>query len=378
MIWNNVINTHLEKLWILSFFGYFCVVTADSFAHELDKISLPNGFSINIFADNIVGARSLVVGNNGVVFVSSPSTGKIMALQDKDSDGISEKRWLVASKLNFPNGLAFFEGSLYVGEIDRVIRIHSAEDNLGSKPIVSTVISGLPKHRHHGYRYIGIGPDKKLYIGIGAPCNVCLINRDTYGVIKRVNLDGTSLETFATGIRNTMGFDWHPITGDLWFNDHGRDWLGDDIPSDELNHAPIKGLDFGFPYCHQGDLSDPEFGGKIPCDSFTPPKLNHGAHVAPNGLRFYSGNTFPDKYKNSIFIAQHGSWNRTVKSGYRITVVHLADDGNRLLSNIFADGWTNNNRVFGRPVDLIVSPAGDLLVTDDHRGVIYRITYLKN
>ncbi len=378
MIPNNVISTHLEKLWILSFCGYFCVVIADSFAHDLDKISLPNGFSINIFADNIVGARSLVVGDNGVVFVSSPSTGKIIALQDRDGDGISEKKWLVASKLNFPNGLAFFEGSLYVGEIDRVIRIDSAEENLGSKPIVSTVISGLPNHKHHGYRYIGIGPDKKLYIGIGVPCNVCLINRDTYGVIKRINLDGTSLETFATGIRNTMGFDWHPITGDLWFNDHGRDWLGDDIPSDELNHAPIKGLDFGFPYCHQGDLSDPEFGGKIPCDSFTPPKLNHGAHVAPNGLRFYSGNTFPDKYKNSIFIAQHGSWNRTVKSGYRITVVHLADDDNGLLSNIFADGWTNNNRVFGRPVDLIVSPAGDLLVTDDHRGVIYRITYLKN
>ncbi len=369
----------LKQLLCSVFVGFLGIMTSHSNENIVDRITLPSGFTINIFADDIVGPRSLAIGDHGVVFVTSPRTGKVLAFQDLNNDGVSDHSWTVASHLNLPNGLTFFEGSLYVAEIDRVIRIDSVEETRGLTSISSIVVSGLPKHKHHGYRYIGIGPDRKLYFSIGAPCNICLIDRNNYGVIKRVNLDGSSIETFAIGIRNSMGFDWDPVTGELWFNDHGRDWLGDDMPSDELNHAPTQNLDFGFPYCHQGDLSDPEFGGKISCDKFTAPKIQHGAHVAPDGLRFYSGNSFPDQYRNSIFIAQHGSWNRSVKSGYRISVVRMSQDNKmELTSSIFAEGWTKNNRVFGRPVDIIVSSHGDLLVSDDHAGVIYRITYAKN
>ncbi len=363
----------LRMLLLVSFFN-LCGGLSGINAQNLDQIRLPKGFEIDIFAENIPGARSLAISPAGILFVSAPNSGKVYALIDKNQDGKIEKTVVLATRLNAPNGLAFFEGDLYVAEIDRILRFKSVEKNIGADLSVSVIFSKLPNDRHHGYRVIGIGPDKKLYVGIGAPCNVCLIDRKNFGVIKRLNLDGTEVETFAYGVRNTVGFDWDPITGELWFNDHGRDWLGDDLPSDELNHAPVANLDFGFPYCHQGDLPDPEFGSERGCEGFVAPQLNHGAHVAPDGLIFYTGKQFPSHYENSIFVAQHGSWNRKEKNGYRVTVISRDSDG-ELKSEVFADGWEKNNTVYGRPVDLIVSPSGDLLLSDDQSGVIYRIFY---
>ena len=346
-------------------------------AQEIDNIRLPEGFEIKVFAKNITDPRSIIVNKDGVVFVSSPSSGKVFALIDADKDGLADKQYPIASNLKLPHGLAFFNDALYVAEIDRITRFETSNKQWTGKLKKSQIITGLPKDRHHGYKVIGVGPDRKIYLGIGVPCNVCILNRDKFGVIKRLNLDGSGLETYAYGIRNTVGFDWHPVTGELWFNDHGRDWLGDDLPSDELNHAPVAKLDFGFPYCHQGDIPDPELADKRSCREFVPPKFKHGAHVAPNGLHFYTGRSFPDIYRNSIFIAQHGSWNRSIKSGYKITVIKSKADG-ELFSEVFAEGWEKNGTVKGRPVDIAVNNTGDLLITDDYAGMVYIIRYTRD
>jgi len=240
------------------------------------------------------------------------------------------------------------------------------------KPVVVT--DRFPRDGHHGWKFIAFGPDGKLYVPVGAPCNVCDEDDDRYALISRINPDGSGYEVFARGVRNTVGFDWDPRTGALWFNDHGRDWLGDDLPSCELNHAPKAGLHFGFPFCHQGDLADPEFGACRKCESFTPPALKQGGHVAPNGLRFYTGQMFPKAYQNRVFIAQHGSWNRSRKSGYRV-IAAVVNGGKVESSEVFAQGWMENEQVWGRPVDLLVMPDGALLISDDHAGVVYRVTY---
>ncbi|MEE4162898.1 MAG: PQQ-dependent sugar dehydrogenase [Woeseiaceae bacterium] len=354
-----------RNLGFLAVAGLACATPAP--ADSLDDIMLPPGFVIEHYAD-VPNARSLALGEQGTLFVSNRSGSSIYAVVPGDVPGVIE----IDSDLRTPNGVAFRDGDLYVAEIDRIYRYADIESRLDAPPEPERLDIELPAERHHGWRYIAFGPDGKLYVSIGAPCNVC--DREGFAEIIRMNPDGSDRETFARGIRNSVGLAWHPETGELWFTDNGRDMLGDDIPACELNHAPRAGLHFGFPYCHAGDVRDPEFGGEAPCADFVPPAQRLGPHVAPLGLRFYTGTQFPDEYAGQIFIAEHGSWNRSEKIGYRITLVRL--DGNRAVSyETFAEGWLEGGEVTGRPVDLQVMPDGSLLVSDDLAGKLYRIRY---
>jgi glucose/arabinose dehydrogenase len=281
---------------------------------------------------------------------------------------------VVARGLNSPNGVAYHNGSLYVAEISRVLRFDDIGKRLMDPPEPVIVNDTFPKDTHHGWKFIRFGPDGKLYVPVGAPCNICLPNDPRYATIMIMNPDGSNLEIFATGIRNTVGFDWHPQTKELWFTDNGRDWMGSDLPPDELNCAPQKGMHFGFPYCHGGNISDPEYGDRRPCKEFTFPRQNLGPHVAALGMRFYTGPMFPAKYRNKIFIAEHGSWNRLVPIGYKITLVTL-EDGKATGYETFAQGWLGGLLAWGRPVDVLVMPDGALLVSDDKADAVYRISY---
>jgi glucose/arabinose dehydrogenase len=273
-----------------------------------------------------------------------------------------------------PNGVVFHDGALYVAEVNRILRYDDIEAHLSNPPPPVVVNDSYPRDTHHGWKFMRLGPDGMLYVQVGAPCNICQRADPRYASITRLKLDGTGFEVFAHGVRNSVGFDWHPQTKELWFTDNGRDWLGDDRPPDELNRAPQPGLHFGFPYCHGKDIADPEFGNKRPCSDFVPPVLDLGPHVAALGMRFYTGAMFPPEYRNQIFIAQHGSWNRSQKIGYRVMRVRL--EGNRAAEyEVFAAGWLQGEQVWGRPVDVQVMPDGALLVSDDHAGAIYRISY---
>jgi glucose/arabinose dehydrogenase len=340
----------------------------------LERIKLPPGFEISVFASGVKNARSLTLSPNGTVFVGSRSAGNVYAVVDRHGDGKADEVITLARGLNSPNGVAFQDGALYVAEISRVLRFDDIERRLTSSSQPVVVTDQFPKDGHHGWKFIRFGPDGMLYVPVGAPCNICQRDPDRYAVIMRLRPDGTHLETFARGVRNTVGFDWHPKTKELWFTDNGRDWLGDDSPPDELNRAPQPGLHFGFPYCHGVSVADPEFGGKRQCSEFAAPARNLGPHVAALGMRFYTGTMFPDAYRQQIFIAEHGSWNRTTPSGYRVTLVRF--DNDRAVSyEPFAEGWLRDGRAWGRPVDVLVMSDGSLLVSDDRADVIYRITY---
>ncbi len=350
---------------------------AASAAPPVERIKLPPGFKIEVYAENVENARSMALGDKGTVFVGTRSS-EVFALVDADRDGKAERVLTVASGLNAPNGVAFREGALYVAEISRILRLDAIESRLQDPPKPAVVFDKLPRDGHHGWKFIAFGPDGWLYIPVGAPCNVCEQNPDVYAALHRMKPDGSQFEVFARGIRNTVGFDWDPGTRELWFNEHGRDMMGDDLPSCELNHAPRAGMHFGFPYCHQGDTPDPQYGSKRACSEFVPPALNQGGHVAPDGMRFYTGKMFPPAYANRLFIAQHGSWNRSQKSGYRVMMVTLKKDGKTVDKyEEFATGWMQNERAWGRPVDVLVMPDGALLVSDDTANAIYRITYSK-
>jgi glucose/arabinose dehydrogenase len=273
-----------------------------------------------------------------------------------------------------PNGVAFRDGDLYVAEVSRILRFPDIESRLENPGEPEVVYDGYPTETHHGWKYIAFGPDGKLYVPVGAPCNICKSEKPVFASITRLNPDGTGMEVVQEGIRNTVGFTWHPKTGELWFTDNGRDWLGDDQPYCELNRAPEDGLHFGYPYCHQGDLPDPEFGDATPCSDFTPPAAKLGPHVAPLGLGFYTSKQFPESYRGQIFVAEHGSWNRSEKIGYRVMMATL--DGNEVVSyKPFAEGWLNDGDVWGRPVDIELLPDGSMLVSDDFADAIYRIYY---
>ncbi|MBT8107180.1 MAG: PQQ-dependent sugar dehydrogenase [Gammaproteobacteria bacterium] len=346
------------------------LVLAPAVQASLNDIELPPGFVIEEYAD-VPKARSLAMGDRGTLFVSTRKARSVYAVVE-NSDG-STRTIEILGDMSTPNGIAFFAGDLYVAEIDTVYRFADIEDNLEAVPEGEVLDIDLPSDRHHGWRYIGFGPDGKLYISIGAPCNVC----DEFGFaeIVRMNPDGSGRETYASGVRNSVGFTWHPQTGELWFTDNGRDMLGDDIPPCELNRAPRQGLHFGFPYCHGGDIADPEYGKGRDCASYTPPAGQLGPHVAPLGVRFYTGEMFPPEYRGQIFIAEHGSWNRSRKIGYRVMLVRLA--GNEVVAyEPFAQGWLQGQQYSGRPVDLIVDDDGSLLVSDDYAGKIYRIRYV--
>jgi glucose/arabinose dehydrogenase len=336
----------------------------------LQKVRLPAGFKLEVYADDVPAARSMAWGQRGTLFVGTRS-GNVYAISGLPGGDKPTVRTLAAG-LNMPNGVAFRDGALYVAEVHRILRYDAIESSLGKAPEPKVVRADLPKDRHHGWRYIAFGPDGKLYIPIGAPCNVC--NEPEYGLITRMNPDGSDYEVFARGVRNSVGFTWHPGSKQLWFTDNGRDFLGEDAPPCELNHAPRAGLDFGFPYCHGRNISDPEFGRLGECSKIAPPVQTLGAHVAPLGVKFYTGSAFPAGYRNQLFIAEHGSWNRKEPSGYRITLVKL--DGDKALGyESFASGFHQGKETFGRPVDLLVLGDGSMLVSDDLAGAIYRISY---
>lgn len=344
-------------------------------SQPLDPITLPDGFSIDTYAANVPGARSMALGDSGTLFVGTRSAGRVYALVDRNRDHRADTVYTVARGLNMPNGVAFRDGSLYVAEVHRVLRFDSIEARLSDPPGPVIVRDDFPTDQHHGWKFIRFGPDGRLYVPIGAPCNICESADPRYASITRMNRDGSVFEVFASGIRNTVGFDWNPANGDLWFTDNGRDWLGDDLPPDELNRAPQKGMHFGYPYCHGNGISDPEYGAGHDCtEDFTRPARELGPHVAALGMRFYTGSMFPGEYRNQIFIAEHGSWNRSTPIGYRVMLVRL-DGDNAPSYEPFATGWLQDGEVWGRPVDVQVMPDGSLLVSDDFNDAIYRITY---
>ncbi|WP_300318696.1 PQQ-dependent sugar dehydrogenase [Accumulibacter sp.] len=342
----------------------------------LERISLPPGFTIELWA-RVDNARQMTLGRHddrgGTLFVGSMHAGKVHALSygaDYRVRGVS----VVASGLQRPVGVAYRQGSLYVSAVNRILRYDDIERRLADPPAAALVTDRLPGETHHGWKFIAFGPDGKLYVPVGAPCNICEPDPQRYANILRMAADGSAMELVASGVRNSVGFDWQPQTGELWFTDNGRDLLGDDLPADELNHAPRAGMNFGYPYCHGGDLPDPEFGAGRNCREFAAPAQKLAPHAAALGMRFYTGTMFPPEYRNQIFIAEHGSWNRSKKISYRITLVRL--QGSRAVAyETFASGWLAGESAWGRPADVLVLPDGSLLVADDHAGAIYRITY---
>ncbi|HET7500371.1 MAG TPA: sorbosone dehydrogenase family protein [Kofleriaceae bacterium] len=344
---------------------------------KLDALKLPPGFAIEVYASDVPNARSLALGAPGIVYVSTRRDKRVYAVVDRNRDHKPEKTYTIASGLDTPNGLAYRNGSLYIGQIPRVLRLDGIDTRLANPPRPVVVTDKLPTHEHHGWRYMRFGPDGWLYIAIGAPCNLCKREDPIFATIARMKPEGGPLEIFASGVRNSVGFDWHPETHELWFTENGRDELGNDIPPDELDRAPRAGMHFGFPYCHDGVIRDPEFNDRS-CTEFEPPVQALGPHVAALGMRFYTGNMFPPSYKNAIIIAEHGSWNRERKLGFRVMVVRL--DGNKAVSyEPLVTGWLDEqtDQAWGRPVDVEVLDDGSLLISDDWKGVLYRVTYKK-
>jgi len=350
-------------------------VWAASPGEMLSTISLPPGFSIDIYSAEVPGARSIARGDNGTIFVSTRGEGRVYALRDENGDFKADTVYTILSGLRMPNGVAFRNGSLYVAEISRILRLDNIESRLSDPPEPVVVYDRLPTDTAHGWKYINFGPDGKLYVPVGAPCNICEPPGRLYATILRMDADGSNLEIFAHGIRNSVGFDWNPRTSVLWFTDNGRDWLGDNRPPDELNRAPEAGLHFGYPYLHGKDIHDPQYWSSRPDISFSRPVQELGPHVAALGMHFYRGTQFPAEYRNQIFIAEHGSWNRSVPIGYRVTLVQ--HNGAAATSyTVFASGWLQSNgQTWGRPVDVFELPDGSLLVSDDKAGAVYRISY---
>ena len=345
---------------------------------NLDAINLPDGFKIDVFA-RVNNARSMVLTENGTLFVSNRAGDKIYALQDTDGDWKAEKKYVIASDMRMPNGIAFKDGSLYVAEVSRLWRFDDIEANLDNPPVPSKIYDDYPTDRHHGWKYIAFGPDGKLYVPVGAPCNICESKNELYASITRMNPDGSGREVYAHGVRNTVGFTWHPETGEMWFTDNGRDWLGNESPACELNRVSESGQHFGYPYCHAGEVKDPEFGDKFPCADFVAPAQNLGPHVAPLGLKFCESNMFPSTYSGKVFIAEHGSWNRDPEvghTGHKITMV-TEENGKGVAYEDFATGFLDKetNIAWARPVDLVFASDGSMLVSDDKAGTIFRITY---
>lgn len=343
----------------------------------LKKLRVPEGFVVSLYADNVPNARTLALGDNGVIYVGTRQQGSIYALQDTDADGVSDKRFELGKNLNLPNGVAFRNGSLYVAEINRIIRFDNIGKHLYDPPKPQIVYDQLPPDEHHGWKYLRFGPDNKLYTAVGAPCNICEPEKAIYGSLVRLNPDGSGFEILARGIRNTVGFDWQPQTGKMFFTENGRDYLGDDAPPEELNQWSAQGQHFGYPYCHGGNIPDPELAGDKKCEQFVPPAWNFKAHMAPLGMRFYTGAQFPARYKNQLFVAQHGSWNRSIPHGYRVVTLQFVND-KPVSETVFIDGWlTESGQVLGRPTDILQMPDGSLLIADDTLGVIYKVRFAK-
>ena len=347
----------------------------------LSKINLPEGFEISVYASNIIDARSMARTEDGkTVFVGNRRRRNVYALTDTNGDMVADKVDTIATGLTMPNGVVFKDGDLYVAEVDKVHRFPDIMNNL-KEPVSQVIFDDYPSDRHHGWKFIAFGPDGKLYVPVGAPCNVCdkEDENEVYASITRMNPDGSDMEVYVKGVRNSVGFAWHPETGDMWFTDNGRDLMGDDIPACELNHVTAAGDHFGFPFWHQGDIADPDFGDKFPRNKFKEPAYKFEPHSAPLGLRFYQGKMFPEKYRNNILVAQHGSWNRSPEAGhigYQLRFIEV--EGDKVVkSEVFASGWLDKeaNRGWGKPVDIMEMPDGSILVSDDIAHCIYRISY---
>jgi glucose/arabinose dehydrogenase len=346
---------------------------------QLEKIKLPAGFQISVWAEDVPDARSLAMNGDGsIIFVGNRQGKNVYALVDTNKDGKADKKYTLAEGLRMPNGVAFKDGDLYVAEVSRILRFRNIEKTL-DKPVFEVVFDKFPDKAHHGWKFIAFGPDGLLYVPIGAPCNICE-PEEIFASITRIDVKSNNIqpEIFAKGVRNTVGFAWHPTSKELWFTENNRDMMGDDVPDCELNHAPQKGMHFGYPYWHAGDVKDPEFGSNGKDKSaYTAPAAKMGAHTAPLGMRFYTGSQFPEAYKNNIIVAKHGSWNRSKKVGYNLTRVILDANQKVVKQEVFAQGWLDDasQDVWGRPVDVLQMPDGSMLVSDDMANCIYKITY---
>lgn len=361
---------HAGLLWALLLGG----TALPLYALDLSRLVLPPGFHASVFAEGLDEARQLAVGARGTVFAGSLRPGVVYALRDADGDGVAESVRVIARDLRFPTGVAVHDGALYVAEIDRILRYADIESHLEQPPAPTVFHTGLPRDTHHGFKTLAFAPDGALFTAVGMPCNVCE-KPAPYGTLLRFPPAGGAPDVYARGVRNSVGFDWQPATGVLWFSDNGRDNLGDDAPPDELNRAPRSGLHFGFPYVHGGDIIDPEFGADHRAQDFTPPALRLGAHVAPLGIHFYRGTQFPSDYRGALFVAEHGSWNRSRKSGYRVMVARVRADGQVDDYRPFIEGWLDGEDNWGRPVAFAELADGSLLLSDDEAGVVYRIRY---
>jgi len=340
----------------------------------LAKLKVPAGFNIEVYAAGMANARSLALGDKGTVFVGSRLVDKVYAIVNKDGKRSVK---IVASGLYRPNGVAFKDGTLYIAELSKISKIDKIEDNLDNPPKPTVIYDKLPKDEAHGWKFIAIGPDNKLYIPVGQPGNNVL-HDDAHGQIRRINLDGSGAEVVALGVRNSVGFDWNPENKQMYFTDNGRDWLSEDVPEDKLNRLTKVGEDFGVPYCYQGNIPDPEFGWGHSCSEFTPPVGLMGPHAAALGMRFYTGSMFPKSYKNVIIVARHGSWNRSKKFGGDVVAVHLNKDGTVKTIEPLITGFLEDNKYIGRPVDVMQMKDGSVLVSDDWNGAVYRISYGKS
>ena len=341
----------------------------------IDKLKLPAGFKAEVWSHGTPGVRAMARSESGKVYVGTRGLGRVYEITDNGKERTSR---IVVDKLNQP-AVAFHKGSLYVMAIDKVLRFDGIEQNPNVAPVDLTAKFNLPPEQHHNWKYIRFGPDGKLYVPFGAPCNICELPTQEYAQLRRYDADGSNMEVIGRGIRNTQGFDWHPVTQEIWFTDHGRDWLGDDTPADELNRMSKTGLNFGFPHCHANAIADPDVKKDKPCDGVTLPVATMGAHVAVMGLHFYTGNMFPAEYKNAMFIARKGSWNRTKKSGYDVVMVKANADGTNAQMTPFVTGFLDEktDAFYGRPVYLMQMPDGALLLSDEQMGAIYRISYAK-
>ena len=336
----------------------------------IDKLKVPAGFKVEVYASGIKNARSLRMGDKGTLFVSNWQANKVWAVTDN-----GKKAKAIYEGLDWPNGIAFHNGTLYIAEHEKISKAENIEDNLDNPPKLQMIYDKLTKERPHGWRFLAVGPDDRLYVAAGAPCNICM-PPETHAQMRSIKLDGSDEQVVARGIRNTVGFDFNPKNGQLYFTDNNRDWMSEDLPNCELNRISQPGKQhFGFPYCHQGNIADPEFGWGHDCKDYTPPIALLGPHTAPLGMRFYTGTMFPEKYRNAIFIALHGPWNKTKKEGAGIMVVYLDDEGNAKSQEFFMTGFIENNNYISRPVDVEVMKDGSLLVSDDWNGAVYRITY---
>ncbi len=334
------------------------------------KFKVPAGFKVEVYASGIKNARSLRMGDKGTLFVSNWQANKVWAVTDA-----GKNKKAIYEGLDWPNGIAFHDGTLYIAEHEKISRAENIEDHLDNPPKLQMIYDKLGKERPHGWRFLAVGPDNRLYVANSSPCNICL-PPDTHGQMRSIKLDGSDEQVVARGIRNTVGFDFNPKNRQLYFTDNNRDWFSEDLPNGELNRITQPGKQhFGFPYCHQGNIADPEFGWGHNCKDYTPPIALLGPHVAPLGMRFYTGTMFPEKYRNTIFVARHGPWNRTRKEGAGVVAVHLDDEGNATSVEEFMTGFIEDNKYIARPVDVEVMKDGSLLVSDDWNGAVYRITY---